>query len=115
MRAGRILRMAGNKILRTKRRLVVRFGVKAPTFTAYTRNISETGLYLETSHALPPGTDLQLEIETPGRKFEMWAVVVWARVYPPQFQHLLRGAIGCRFEHPSEEWLEFYRRWKDET
>jgi len=103
------------KILRTKRRLLVRFGAKAPDLTAYTRNISETGLYLETSRAVQPGTDLQLEIVTPDRTFEVWAVVVWAKTYPAQFQHLLRGGIGCRFAHASQEWLDFYRRWKDET
>ena len=64
------------KVIRTKRRLKVRFGEAAPELTGYTRNVSETGISVETNQAFSPGTGLQLEIETPERVFELWAMVV---------------------------------------
>ena len=103
------------KVLRTKRRLAVRFGVRGPERLGYTQNISESGLYIETNHVIDPGTDLQLEIETPGHTFEMWATVIWARRYPPSFQQVMRGGLGCQFAFPSQEWIDFYERWRAET
>jgi len=103
------------QVLRTKRRLAVRFGVRAPERLGYTQNISETGLYIETNYLIDPGVDLQIEIATPERTFEMWATVVWARRYPPSYQRVLRGGLGCQFAFPSQEWIDFYQRWKSET
>ena len=103
------------KVVRTKRRLTVRFGIETPEIMGYTKNLSETGLYIETARAMSPGTALQLQINTPEHVFEMWSLVVWAKRYPPRFAHLLRGGMGCRFIHTSREWIRFYHRWKDET
>jgi len=99
-------------ILRARRRLAVRFGVAKPDKLGYTQNISESGLYIETNHLIDPGTDLQLEIDTPGQRFELWATVVWARRLPPSFQQRLRGGLGCQFAFPSQDWINFYQRWR---
>jgi hypothetical protein len=108
--------MKGPKqVLRTKRRLAVRFGVRGPERLGYTQNISETGIYIETNYVIDPGTDLQLEIDTPEKTLEMWATVVWARRYPLSFQQVMRGGLGCQFAFPSQEWVDFYQRWKSET
>ena len=108
--------MKGPKqVRRTKRRLAVRFGAGKPERLGYTQNISETGLYIETNYVIDPGTDLQLEIDTREQKFEMWATVVWARRIPPNLQSVMRGGLGCRFAHPSQDWIDFYHRWKSET
>jgi hypothetical protein len=85
-------------VRRTKRRLLVRFGVAAPEATGYTRNVSRTGLWIVARDQV----------------FEMWAFVVWAKRYPPALAQFHRGSMGCRFFLPSSEWLDFYDRWKDE-
>jgi hypothetical protein len=108
--------MKGPKqVLRTRRRLAVRFGVRGPERLGYSQNISESGLYIETNYVIDPGTDLQLEIDTPEKMFEMWATVVWARRYPLSFQRVMRGGLGCQFAFPSQEWIDFYERWRSAT
>lgn len=104
-----------NKVHRTKRRLTVRFGVETPEITGFTRNISESGLFVETNRALAPGTSLQLEVHTADRVFELWAEVIWAKRYPPRYANVMRGSMGCQFVHVSQDWIDFYHRWQDET
>jgi hypothetical protein len=101
--------------LRTKRRLAVRFGAARPDRLGYTQNISESGLYIETNYLIDPGTNLQIEIETPGKRFEMWATVMWARRIPPNFQKVMHGGLGCQFAYPSQDWIDFYHRWASGT
>jgi len=102
-------------VRRTRRRLTVRFGVDEPDVTGYTKNISRSGLYIETNRAADPGTPLQLQIDAGDRVLAMQGVVVWARRYPPSFARVRRGGMGCRFVSPSREWLEFYAAWKNEV
>jgi hypothetical protein len=106
--------IGSRKVRRSRRRFAVRFGTRAPERLGYTQNISESGLYIETNFIIDPGTDLQLEIDTPAKMFEMWATVVWARRYPMNLQKLMRGGLGCRFAFPSQEWIDFYERWRAE-
>ena len=105
----------GPRICRTKRRIRVMFGEAEPDKVGYTRNISATGLNVETNQAMAPGTGLQLVVDAGEQVFELWATVVWARRFPPRYAHVMRGGMGCRFVDTSPEWVEFYKRWKAET
>lgn len=102
------------KVLRTKRRLRVTFAQGDARRVGYTKNLSESGLYVETNQAPPPDVILDVEIEAPDRTFAMRVRVVWSRRYPPRFAHVMRGGMGCRFLDPSPEWLAFYSEWKSE-
>ena len=106
---------AGPRIFCTKRRIRVMFGEAEPDKVGYTRNISATGLNVETNQAMAPGTGLQLTVDTGEEMFELWATVVWARRFPPRYAQVMRGGMGCRFLDTSAEWVEFYERWKAET
>ena len=98
-------------IRRSKRRLTVRFGIGKTDRTAFTRNISESGLFVQTHMALKPGTTIQVEIKFPDRQFCHLARVIWARQVPAQLAGVVEGGMGVCFIEPSPEWLEFYRVW----
>jgi hypothetical protein len=99
---------------RTRRRVMVRYGVERPEKTAFTQNLSEGGLYLKTNSVFAPGTVLQLELEFPDRKFSLWARVVWAKQVPPQLAHVLDCGMGLSLIEPPPEWAAFYAEWRSD-
>ena len=96
---------------RAKRRMMVRYGLSTAEKTAFTRNVSETGLFLQTNQVFNPGSTIHVQIQFPDVTFSMWARVVWAKVVPPQLAHVLECGMGVCFIDPSPEWIAFFRDW----
>ena len=96
---------------RAKRRLMVKFGTSTAEKTAFTKNVSETGLFVQTNNVFKPGTTIQVNIQFPDRLFSMWARVVWAKAVPPQLAHVLECGMGVCFIDPTPEWISFYKEW----
>jgi Tfp pilus assembly protein PilZ len=96
---------------RAKRRMMVKYGVSAAEKTAFTKNVSETGLFVQTNQVFKPGTTIQVQIQFPDRLFSMWARVVWAKAVPPQLAHILECGMGVCFIDPTPEWFSHYRDW----
>ncbi|MBZ5638699.1 MAG: PilZ domain-containing protein [Acidobacteriia bacterium] len=99
-------------ILRARARLLVRFGIAAPEKTGFTKNVSESGLFVHTNQVFEPGTTIQLKVQFPDGPFSFWGRVMWAKQVPPQLAHLLDCGMGIRFLEPSPEWLAYYEKWK---
>ncbi len=99
---------------RTRRRVLVRYGVDRPEKTAFTQNLSEGGLYLKTNSVFAPGTVLQLAVEFPDRTFSLWARVAWAKQVPPQLAHVLPCGMGLSLIEPPPEWAAFYAEWRSD-
>jgi len=97
---------------RAKRRMMVRYGLSAADRTAFTRNVSETGLFVQTNQVFKPGTTIHVQIRFPTETFSMWARVVWAKVVPPQLAYLVECGMGVIFIDPSPEWIAFFHEWK---
>ena len=95
---------------RLKKRFMVRFGVEKAEKTAFTRNVSRSGLFLGTNHVFKPGSTIQVELTLDGRTFSMWARVMWAKKVPAQLAHVLPCGMGVRFIDPDREWLDFFDR-----
>jgi Tfp pilus assembly protein PilZ len=96
---------------RAKRRMLVRYGLSTAEKTAFTRNVSETGLFLQTNQVFKPGSTIHVQIQFPKETFSMWARVVWAKVVPPQLAHVLECGMGVCFIDPSPEWIAFFHDW----
>ncbi len=97
---------------RTRSRLLVRFGTSVPDKTGFSKNISESGLFIHTNQVFRPGTTLQLSVEFPDRVLTFWGRVMWAKQVPPQLAHLLDCGMGIRFLDPGPEWPTFFAAWK---
>ena len=97
---------------RTRRRLMVKYGTDKADRTAFTKNLSETGLFIGTNNVFKPGTTIQVELKFPDRTFSMWARGVWAKKLPSQLAHVVECGMGVCFVDPSVDWLESYEQWK---
>ena len=97
---------------RAKRRILVRYGLSTADRTAFTKNLSETGLFLQTNQVFKPGTTIQVQIQFPNETCSMWAQVVRAKVVPPQLAHVLECGMGVRFIDPTPDWKAFFLEWK---
>jgi PilZ domain len=104
---------ANNKrtINRAKRRIMVRYGASSAEKTAFTKNVSETGLFLMCNQVFKPGTTIHVQINFPQKTFAMWAHVMWAKTVPIQLAHVLECGMGLRFIDPPAEWSAFYHDW----
>ncbi len=98
---------------RTKRRLMIRFGTDLPEKTGYTKDISETGLFIRTNNVLPPGDKIQVQVEFPEESFNLRAKVIWAKQVSPHLAHIMDCGMGVHFIEPPADWLEFCRNWKE--
>lgn len=94
---------------RLRKRLMVRYGVEAPTKTAFARDLSEGGVQIQTNNVLTPGTTLQIELQFPDRTFTLWARVCWAKKVPPQLAYTLHCGMGLEFLQVDPEWVKYFR------
>jgi Tfp pilus assembly protein PilZ len=100
---------------RARKRLLVKFGLTAADKTAFTKNISETGLFIHTNSIIKPGTTILVQIQFPDRTFSHWARVAWGKQVPTQLSHVLDCGMGVTFIDPGPEWSEFFAKWKKGT
>ena len=101
-----------NRDQRHRKRVMVRFGVEVPEKAAFTTNLSEHGVLLQTNHVHPPGTILQVEIEPPDHsKLALLGRVVWVKRVPLRLQQVKSSTMGLYFDEPSQDWIDFCKRW----
>ncbi len=93
---------------RLLKRVKVKYGVDEPVKTAYTRNLSLTGISLGTNNVFAPGTTVLVELEFPERTFNLWGRVMWAKKVPPALAHHLPCGMGLRLLETGDDWDEFY-------
>src|SRR5262245_2288142 len=94
---------------RKPKRVMVRYGTRLTDKTAFTRNISASGMFLQTNSVLNPGSTIQVHLQFPDREFTMWARVRWAKKTPGQLAGLMGAGMGVQFIDPSDEWIEYFR------
>lgn len=97
---------------RAKRRILVRFRKDATDRQGYSKNLSATGVFVQTNMVGAPGSVIQVELEFPDAKFAMRARVAWAKKVPPQLAHILECGMGLQFVDPPPEWPAFYAEWR---
>jgi uncharacterized protein (TIGR02266 family) len=93
---------------RERRRVMVRYGTRATDKAAFTQNVSESGLFLQTHSVMAPGSTIQVKVQFPDREFHMWARVRWAKRAPGQLMGIVAAGMGIKFIDPSAEWLEYF-------
>jgi Tfp pilus assembly protein PilZ len=89
---------------------MVRYGIGSAARTAFTKDLSETGLFIKSNRVFKPGTTIQVELTFPDRTFSMWARVIWAKKVPPQLAHVLECGMGVCFMDPNPDWMEYCQR-----
>ena len=107
------IRVENRRQKRATKRLMVRFGTRGPEKTAFTKNISETGVYLATNAVYQPGSTIEVTLHFPERTWTFWGKVAWAKKVPANLAHVLECGMGIRFVDPGEEWVTFFEGWKE--
>ncbi len=92
-------------------RNVVRFGSGRPLeFTSMGKDLSSTGLGMETYWAFEPGTTIYMLIDANGVRYGAKGTVVWSnRVSPGVVQPETTG-VGIQFTRVDSELMDIYRQ-----
>src|SRR5262245_40589979 len=90
---------------------MVKFGTSTTEKTAFTKNVSHSGMFVHTNNVFKPGSTIQVSLVFPDRQFTMWARVLWAKAVPPQLAHVLECGMGVRFIDPEPEWETYFKEW----
>lgn len=73
------------------KRLSVRFGDQKPERTAFTHDLSSSGIFLKTNFVFVPNTKLQIELTLPdGKIIHCRGIVMWAKRIPPAFNRVIQ-------------------------
>jgi Tfp pilus assembly protein PilZ len=76
---------------RHRKRFSLKFGIGEPVRTAFTEDISTTGLFIKTAYVYKVGSlvtvDLALDMS---RTVRMEGRVMWSKKVPPQMIHLVK-------------------------
>lgn len=82
------------KIDRARRRISVRYGDDKATFLGYTLEMGDKGMFLQGNQLFPPGTLLNLELESPQGPVSARGIVRWVKEVPAVFRRSMRGGMG---------------------
>ncbi len=94
---------------RYKRRLMVRYAFEGRDWRpGFTRNLSASGLFVETRHLEPPGTSLTMEIDLPKQgTVQVRGEVIWGRAVGRGLERVALGGFGVRVVQADEGWYQF--------
>lgn len=87
--------MENRQVLRTTKRLQVRFGIDQLEHMAYTEDLSPEGFFIQTAKALKPGTRLRVQLTTrAGDLILIEGQVRWAKKVHPQLARKIKAGMG---------------------
>jgi hypothetical protein len=92
---------------------MIRFGKDEANKTGFTKNISLTGVNINTNNVFAPGTTIQMELAFPSRRVDLWGRVMWAKKVPPSLAHVIECGMGVHFLEPPEDWPDFFKEWEE--
>ena len=85
-------------IVRYKKRLTVRYGIREANMVAFTEDVSLTGMFIRTPNTCPPNSKIRIEFELENNKVELEGRVVWTKKVPQNLFHLVKkSGMGIRF------------------
>ena len=102
--------MDNRKLMRSKKRLTVRFGANGKQHMGYTENISPEGMFIQTGSVYRPGTRLQVQLTSNGETVFLEVQVRWAKRVPPQLLRKVKAGMGVRIVKIVEN-EAIYRSW----
>lgn len=91
---------------RVRKRLPCTLSLEARQHNGMILNLSERGLFVQTSLPAEPGTLLDLDVRDPmrGRAIPLQAAVVWRRRVSPRMTGMNQSGMGLRLLKRPSEW-----------
>jgi hypothetical protein len=100
---------------RQKRRLTCRVGHEGQRFSGIVLDISPTGLFIQTTSPIPPGSTVVVELPRQGtaEAFEVRARVARRRRVPQRLASLMTAGIGLKVLDPPPAYAHLVQREDD--
>ena len=94
---------------------MVKYGTDKADRTAFTKNLSVTGLFIKTNNVLKPGTTIQVELKFPERTFTCGPGWSGPRRFPPSWPTCWSAAWGFTSSIRPEDWADYFTSWESES
>jgi hypothetical protein len=96
---------------RTKRRFFVEWQIGDDKCTGFTRDVSPTGMFIESAHIPESGLTVSLTLLLPdGRKLRVRGTVVRAHHVSADVSRFIAGGFGVRLVEAPEEYFQILAR-----
>jgi Tfp pilus assembly protein PilZ len=87
--------------------------VEGRRYSGVVLNVSQGGLFIQTSASPGRGDEVEVELNTPEaeRSIPVQGKVVWRRVVPHQLRSMARGGMGVQIQRADESYYMLLARW----
>jgi Tfp pilus assembly protein PilZ len=98
---------------RISKRLPCALRVDGRRYSGVVLNVSQGGLFVQTSALPERGESVALELSAPEaeRAIPVDGKVAWRRVVPHQLRSMARGGVGVQIQHADESYYVLLARW----
>lgn len=98
---------------RLSKRMTCAVNLGERRYTGVVLNVSQGGLFVQTSAQAERGEDVHLELNPPGdeQTIPLRAEVVWRRVVPTQLRSTARGGMGVKIVRADETYYNALADW----
>jgi len=97
---------------RIKKRLPCRVKVAGTSFGGMVLNVSRSGLFVQTTARVDPGTEMWLELNPSAERsaIELGAQVIWKRVVDARLRGVVSGGVGLKIHSAPESYYTLLMR-----
>lgn len=74
----------------------IRFVYDGKSFQSLTGDISRRGVYIQTPHAFPSRSGINIEIQCKNNHVKMVGFIVWSKKAAPSFSPIFKGGMGIQ-------------------
>lgn len=95
---------------RAKKRMTCGLMIEGRRYSGFVLDISDHGLYVQTSARPSPGTLVDIELGLPTQKepVRMRAKVARQKLVPPELLSVAQGGVGLHVDEPPEIFTQYY-------
>ncbi len=101
--------MEKRKERRLKKRVMVKFGESILERIGFTSNLSQNGLYINSTQIYPSGKKIKILLSDGGKSFSLKGEVKWSIKYPSHFHSYIPSGMGVYIKEAPGDFYEFVR------
>lgn len=88
----------------------MRFGREMPEHTGVIMNMSDSGIFLASTHLYRPGVLVMVDFTVDDASYQLEGVVQWARNAPANLARQIPSGMGIRIASPTQAYLDLVQR-----
>ncbi len=87
----------------------MRFGREMPEHTGVIMNMSDSGIFLASTHLYRPGVLVMVDFMVDDQSYQLEGVVQWARNAPANLARQIPSGMGIRIASPTQAYLDLVK------